>query len=56
MVKLLPKKNANVNAQSERYSNALYTALEEGYKQVVKQLLKKNANVNAQGESLSNAL
>jgi hypothetical protein len=49
------EKNANVNVQGGRYSNALYAASEEGYEQVVKLLLEKNADVDKQRETHDNA-
>jgi ankyrin repeat protein len=42
--------------QGRFYGNALYAALEEGYKQVVKMLLNKGADVNAQGREYGNVL
>jgi ankyrin repeat protein len=56
-VKLLLKKNADVNAQGGRYyGNALQAASAEGYTQIVKLLLENNADVNAQGGHYGNAL
>jgi hypothetical protein len=40
---LLLNKGANVNAQGREFSNALYAALVDSYKQVVKLLLNAAA-------------
>jgi ankyrin repeat protein len=49
VVKLLLEKNADVNAQSGEYGNALGAASYRGHKQVVKMLLEKHSDVNVQG-------
>ena len=47
MMQMLLDKGANVNAQGERYGNALQAALVGGHDQVIQMLLDKGADVNA---------
>jgi ankyrin repeat protein len=49
-------KGADVNAQGERYGNALQAASFGGHQEIVKLLLNKEADVNAQGGLYGNAL
>jgi ankyrin repeat protein len=52
----LISKDADVNAQGGKYSNALIVAAEPGHCEIVKMLLDKGADVNAQGGLYCNAL
>jgi ankyrin repeat protein len=47
VVQMLLVKGANVNAQDEKYGNALYATFKEGHDQVVQMLLAKGVDVNA---------
>ncbi|KAJ7814264.1 ankyrin repeat-containing domain protein [Mycena olivaceomarginata] len=52
----LLEKGADVNAQGEKYGNALYAASDGGHTEIVRALLEKGADVNAQGGWYGNAV
>jgi ankyrin repeat protein/Cdc6-like AAA superfamily ATPase len=56
VVMSLLDKDADVNAEDERYGTALQAASGGGHEQVVKMLLDKDANINTQGGYYGTAL